>query len=112
MGDPERPSDDRTLEEYFDTAAFSVEGLAPNEPGNAGRNILRGPGYVNLDFSVFKVFRFTDRVSVQLRVEAFNLTNTTHFATPNADLSRGDFGTITRTTGNARIMQFAVRAMF
>ena len=112
VADPERPSDDRTLQEYFDTSAFSVEGLAPNEPGNAGRNILRGPGYVNLDFSVFKMFRFTDRVSVQLRVEAFNLTNTPHFANPNADLSRGDFGTITRTTGNARIMQFAVRAMF
>ena len=61
---------------------------------------------------VFKTFLFADRVSVQLRVEAFNLTYTPHFANPNSDLSRADFGTITRTTGNARIMQFAVRAMF
>jgi len=67
---------------------------------------------VNLDLSVFKTFRFTERVSAQLRVEAFNVTNTTHFANPNADFSRAAFGTITRTTGNARIMQFALRVLF
>jgi hypothetical protein len=110
--DPELPDDERTRARYFDTTAFSVQGLGPLAPGNAGRNILRGPGFVNLDLSVFKTFRFTERVSAQLRVEAFNVTNTPHFASPNADFSRAAFGTITRTTGNARIMQFAVRALF
>jgi hypothetical protein len=47
----------------------------------------------------------------EVRIEAFNLTNTPHFANPNADLSSGDAGTITRTVENARILQFALRFM-
>lgn len=112
VGDPDLPRSDRTLTRYFNTAAFSQQGLGPNEPGNAGRNILRGPGYINLDLSLFKTFRLTDAVSAQVRVEAFNLTNTPHFANPNAELSQGNFGTITNTIGNSRIMQFAVRVFF
>jgi hypothetical protein len=112
VGDPELPPDDRTLARYFNTAAFSQQGLGPIEPGNAGRNILRGPGYINADLSLFKSFRLTNGVSAQVRVEAFNLTNTPHFANPNAELSQGNFGTITNTIGNARIMQFAVRMFF
>jgi Carboxypeptidase regulatory-like domain/TonB dependent receptor-like, beta-barrel/TonB-dependent Receptor Plug Domain len=112
VGDPELPRDDRTLERYFNTAAFSQQGLGPIEPGNAGRNILRGPGYSNVDLSLFKSFRLTNEVTAQVRVEAFNLTNTPHFANPNAELSQGNFGTISNTIGNARVMQFAVRMFF
>jgi hypothetical protein len=112
VGDPELPDDDRTLERYFNTAAFSQQGLGPIEPGNAGRNIIRGPGYINADLSLFKSFRLPNEVSAQVRIEAFNLTNTPHFANPNAELSEGNFGAITNTIGNARIMQFAVRLLF
>jgi hypothetical protein len=112
VGDPELPRGDRELGRYFDTAAFSADGLATDAPGSAGRNSVRGPGFVNLDLSVFKSFRLTGSVSAQARVEAFNVTNTPHFANPNADLSRANFGVVTNTTGNPRIMQFAVRLLF
>jgi hypothetical protein len=112
VGDADLPRGDRELTRYFDTGAFSAEGLGPTQPGNAGRNILRGPGFVNLDLSIFKTLRIRGDTAAQIRVEAFNLTNTPHFSNPNADLSQGNFGAITGTIGNARIMQFAVRLFF
>jgi hypothetical protein len=112
VGDPTLPREDRDLTRYFETTAFSAAGLGPDAPGNAGRNIVRGPGYINLDLSVFKTFRLTDALSAQARIEAFNLANTPHFANPNADLSLANFGSITNTIGNPRIMQFAVRMLF
>lgn len=67
---------------------------------------------MNLDFSVFKTFQLANAISAQFRVEAFNLTNTPHFANPNADLSQGNFGTITGTIGYPRILQFAAKISF
>lgn len=112
LHDPELPRGDRTLTRYFDTTAFSAAGLGATAPGTAGRNILRGPGYVNVDLSLAKTIRATTTLSAELRIEAFNLTNTPHFANPHSDLSRGSFGTVTQTTGNARILQFAARLTF
>jgi hypothetical protein len=112
VGDPELPRGDRELSRYFQADAFSAEGLGATAPGSAGRNILRGPGYINLDLSVFKTFRVATGVSAQARLEAFNLINTPHFANPNGDLSQANFASITSTIGNPRIMQFAVRLLF
>jgi hypothetical protein len=104
--------DDGTLLRSFDTAAFSDKVLGATQPGNAGRNLLRGPGFANLDASVFKDFAVHERATLQLRLEAFNATNTPHFANPNTDLSQGQFGSITQTVGNPRILQFAVKVLF
>jgi Carboxypeptidase regulatory-like domain/TonB dependent receptor len=112
VGDPEVAGSERTLTRYFNVSAFSSTGLGPTEPGDAGRNIVRGPDYINVDLSLFKTMRIAGAATSQVRIEAFNLANTPHFANPNADLSRGDAGTITQTVGNARILQFALRFMF
>jgi len=82
--------------------------------GNSGRNILRGPSWVNLDFSVFRQFRVTEQSHMEFRWEAFNLTNTAHFATPNGDSTVGAFMTITNTNINApnRVMRFSFRFQF
>jgi hypothetical protein len=112
LRDPSLDRSERTLERYFDTEAFSVAGLESSDPGTAGRNLIRGPGFVNLDFSTFKNFALTERAQLQLRFEIFNLTNTPHFANPNSDLSQGNFGSITRTIANPRIMQFAAKIKF
>lgn len=113
VGDPELS--DRTLDRFFNTTAFSVTGLG-NSPGNTGRNILRGPGFSNLDFSLFKQFGLNslrEGMDLQLRFEFFNVTNTPHFDRPNAIFSRqGEFGRITRTIGNPRIIQFAAKLNF
>jgi len=104
--------------EYFSTRAFSVVGLTganSTMPGSAGRNILRGPGFANLDFSTFKNFalaRFREGMQFQVRVEFFNLTNSRHFANPNAVFGGSNFGFVTGTVGNARIIQFATKLSF
>ncbi len=110
-----------TVDNYINAAAFSIAGLgagttaSPLRPGNAGRNLLRGPGYSNLDMSVFKNFslaRFREGMGFELRFEFFNVTNTTHFANPNSILGQGSFGKITGTVGNPRIIQFAGKFSF
>ena len=86
---------------YFDPAAFAKV-ATPATLGDAGRNILRGPGYFNLDMSLFRNFRITERVAFQLEVNAFSVTNTPHFNNPvnngaNADIGRSNFGLVTST---------------
>jgi hypothetical protein len=84
-------SGQRTLKKWFNTAAFSNPGA--QQWGNAGRNILQGPGTRNIDFSVFKTVPLHERASLQLRSEFFNLFNTPLFNNPNATAGPG-FGTI------------------
>lgn len=112
LRDPNLDSAQRTLAHYFDTRAFSVTGLGKTQPGDAGRNLVRGPGFVNLDTSLFKNVPLPKDWLLQIRIEAFNLANTPHFANPNTDLSQGQFGTITQTFGNPRILQFAAKLRF
>jgi hypothetical protein len=112
LRDPQLDSDTRTLSQYFDTAAFSAKGLAATAFGNAGRNLIRGAGYANLDLSLFKEFKLRERAALQLRLESFNITNTPHFANPNTDFSQGQFGSITQTIGNPRILQLAAKVSF
>jgi hypothetical protein len=111
-GDPNIDRDQRTLVRYFDTTVFSVAGLDAAAPGNAGRNLVRGPGFINLDFSTFKSFQLREHIQLQMRFEFFNLTNTPHFGNPSSDLSSGEFGAITGTVGNPRIIQFAAKLNF
>jgi hypothetical protein len=112
LRDPALSGEAQTLAHYFDTAAFSSAGFTganKHAPGNAGRNVVRGPGMANLDLSVFKELLTERRARLQLRFEFFNLTNTPHFANPSGDMSSGKFGSITQTVGNPRIAQFAAK---
>ncbi len=68
--------------------------------GSLGRNALRGPGYKNVDFSVFKTTPITERVQVQLRAEVFNLFNHPNFSSPLLPSFAADFtSTIDPKTG-------------
>jgi hypothetical protein len=62
---------------------------APGTFGNMRRNIVYGPGFVNLDFSVIKDFHFGERFKLELRGEFFNILNHPNFADPDHDLSDG-----------------------
>ena len=92
----------------------------PNTPrfGTCGTGVLRGPGLINVDMGVFRRFQISERVNVQLRGEAFNISNTPHFANPNADVSSGNFGLIgnvqnTGREGNdQRLFRIGVRIGF
>lgn len=113
---------------YFDPLAFAS--VTQVRFGTAGFDSLRGPGQINLDFALFRSFRVSERVRVQFRAQAFNFTNTPHFANPGANAANlvlnangtvnnlGGFTVITATTGNGRegidqrVFQLALRLSF
>jgi hypothetical protein len=80
--------------------------------GTAPRNVLRGPGFTNVDFSIFKNIPVGERVRFQIRGEAFNLFNTPAFGNPNAVLTTPAFGTVTSTQNNNRQMQLGLKLLF
>lgn len=65
--------------------------------GNMGRNILRGPHFVNWDFSTSKLWKLNERLSLQLRGEFFNILNHANFASPSGNLVSRHMGQL-RTT--------------
>ncbi|MGD0894366.1 MAG: hypothetical protein ABR923_22830, partial [Terracidiphilus sp.] len=115
-GNPNLPRGDRTIYHYFNTAAFTVPANINGTsflPGDAGRNIVIGPAYVNLDSSLAKDFRIEDRYTLQVRAEAFNTSNTVHLAGPNSDFNSGIFGQITGVVGSSnRVAQLAAKFIF
>jgi hypothetical protein len=117
-GNPDRPDvvrdwrlgrDERSLDLWFDTGAFVRN--APFTYGNAGRNLLEGPGEVSFDFAVYKSFAVREGIRVQFRVEAFNATNTPQFGVPNAQVGNPNFGTI-GSAGRPRNLQFGLKVVF
>ena len=110
----------RALGHYLNAAAFPSAPMAPNgvspldtDFGNSSTGFLRGPGQRNIDLAVERSFGITERIRFDFRSEFFNLTNTTNFANPNTNVSSGQaFGTITGTSSNPRIIQFAGKVLF
>ncbi len=66
-----------------------------NAPGTTARDLLRGPGLSNMDLSLFKNIPIKEKATVQLRFQAYNLTNTPHFANPNSNL--GNYNVVSNT---------------
>jgi hypothetical protein len=97
------------LNEYFDQSVFLQ---TPNYHfGNVGRFLpnVRQPGVHNLDFSLFKTFRPTEKVTVQFRAEAFNFTNSPTWSAPGTTVNNpSTFGIVTSASGN-RTMRLALR---
>jgi hypothetical protein len=87
--------------------------LAPrNRYGSSGRGMLRGPGQSDVDFSLFKDFKFRERLVTQFRTEFFNIFNHANFGNPQASLDSAAFGQISSTSVNARLIQFALKLSF
>ncbi|MBN2243034.1 MAG: TonB-dependent receptor, partial [Acidobacteria bacterium] len=101
---------DPTPERWFDAGAFEIP--APFTFGNAGRNIIRGPGYASVDVSLSRRIAVSEKVDMKLEAQAFNLLNRTNFDLPelNAD-DPGTFGRILSAKA-ARQIQFALRLSF
>ena len=97
---------------FFNLGAFSAPAGATF--GNLGRGALRGPDSTNYNVSLFKHFRFRDRFDLELRGEAYNVTNTAHFANPITNFLSPDFGRALMTSevnGN-RQLNVGFRAVF
>lgn len=98
--------------------------------GNVGRNVLRGPSQMNVDFSVIKRICIDENKSIEFHAEFFNLFNHVNFANPISNLNAvtssggginpnsgqiinpGDFGRIVSTSNNPRLIQFALKVNF
>jgi hypothetical protein len=110
------PRSQRTIYHAFNTSAFTVPtSIAGNSflPGNANRNLVIGPAYVNLDSSLAKDFKFYERYTLDIRAEAFNTSNTVHLANPDGDFNSGTFGQITSVIGSSnRVAQLAAKVIF
>jgi hypothetical protein len=106
IGNGNLPSYQRTIDRWFDTAAFVVQ--PQYTYGNGGRNTVFGPGLRNLDLSLSKSFHITENKHVQFRAESFNFTNTPAFGQPNATLNGLGVGQIT-SAGDPRRIQFGLK---
>jgi hypothetical protein len=100
----------RELVNCYDAAAFAL----PDQFtfGNAGRNILRGPKFVNTDLSLMKRVPVGGTTNVEFRLEIYNLFNTVNYGTPNTQFGSANFGRISSTSGNMRQMQIGARVFF
>lgn len=106
--DTSRP-DGQLIKEYFRTAAFTANRLGTF--GTSPRNLLRGPGLVNLDFGLMKNFSLKERAALQFRAEAFNIFNRPNFGNPVSNLTAANFGAIT-SASSPRLLQFALKLSF
>ena len=100
---------DRTPERWFDTTAFAVPPFG--QFGNAGRNILTGPGYRNINVSLIKNVVLAETAKLQFRAEAFNLLNRTNLGLPEIFVGAPGFGGI-QSAGNPRRVQFGIKFLF
>jgi hypothetical protein len=104
---------------WFSTASFA----APTGVtfGNTGRNPFSGPGLFILNASLFKNIKIRERFNIEIRGEAFNITNTPEFSNPNTSITSSTYGYVTGTigsgtgvngTGGGRALQLGVKVTF
>jgi hypothetical protein len=125
------PAGGRTINEWFNPAAFKIPGCPDGTPicsnpanvgrfGNAGVNTLEGPSLRNLDFGLFKSFQLFEKVTLQFQSIFSNVFNHPDFGLPSSDISStATVGSITSTAGSylpgssaSRKINFALRLSF
>ena len=101
-----------TIREFFNTAAFQAQAFGT--VGSERRDAVYGPHFRHFDASVFKVIALPERLSLEARAEAFNLTNTPNWGSPSATLGAAGFGTISSTNADStpREVQLALKLQF
>jgi hypothetical protein len=113
LRDGNLPSDQRTVQNWFDKTAFYSP--AQYLYGDAGRDILIAPGAANVDFSTFKRFslaRLREATELQVRAEFFNFFNHPQFDLPNNRVDIAQGASITKLSTPMRQMQFGVKLLF
>jgi len=100
----------RTVERWFDTGCFSRLRLPADAGriGNAGRGIVRGPGFARTDLSFVRTFDLPKSQHVELRIEAFNLFDQDRLGNPGLSLGTPTFGQIT-SADDGRVVQLGVK---
>jgi hypothetical protein len=103
------------LNQYFNTACFSVPGAFTFGSEPRTDPTLRGTGSNNFDFAAFKRTAITERYNLEFRLEAFNLFNRVKFSNPNTGATtaaNSTFGWITSQANTPRLLQLALRLRY
>jgi hypothetical protein len=105
------PAGEQSIGEWFSPSAFVIP--SPAAYGDAGRNILRGPGSATVDGALAKSFTWgeTQARRLQIRWEVFNSLNHTNLGLPQNSIDSPGFGSIT-SAGSARVIQLGARLQF
>jgi hypothetical protein len=110
VGDIHLSGSERSIDRWYNVDAF-VHAPAGEWP-TAGRNLIIGPGWKNMDLLASKSFGMPwEDHSLQFRFEAFNLTNTPNFGTPGLNFTRPTAGVIT-SASEPRLIQLGLRYLF
>ncbi len=111
IGSAVLPAGQRSINHWFNASAFAIP--SPQAYGNAGRNILRGPGSSTLDLAFTKAFPLgsVETRRVQIRSEFFNSLNHTNLGLPISSLDSPALGTIT-SAAPGRVIQLGARVEF
>ncbi|MEJ7605581.1 MAG: hypothetical protein WKF37_04800 [Bryobacteraceae bacterium] len=96
---------------YLNPATVVLPTDSSSPFGNAGRNIVRGPNFRQLDLGLHKDFRISESSRIEFRAEAFNALNRTNFTSPDSNRSNNTFGRIS-STFPARELQLALKYIF
>jgi hypothetical protein len=98
------------------TVSGAVEGAftlpQPGRLGELGQTILFGPNRTLLDLSLLKRTNLSEKANLEFRLEVFNVFNKANFNIPELDITSSNFGQITTTVSNSRLMQFALKINF
>ncbi len=110
---------------YLDTSSFSTPAISIQLPGTTdtraqyasfgqlSRNsTINGPGYWNIDNSIFKKFKFTERIGGEIRADVFNTFNHASPGNPNTGVTSTTFGQITGVQSGSRLVRFGTRITF
>jgi hypothetical protein len=109
IGNPELPKDERTLNRWFNTAAFVQP--ANRTFGTAARGIVRGDGFVNFDITLRKNFVFTEKRVLQFNVDFFNAFNHPNFGLPGGGFGAPGFGVV-GSANPGRSLQAGLRVAY
>jgi hypothetical protein len=112
-GDPNLPKDQQTVARYFNPSVFVNALDANGKPVDyytnkrPGRDTIVGPGFRNIDFTVFKNTHIAETLNLRITVDMFNVFNHPSWNLPNATT-----GAITSMASSPRLFQFGARLEF
>jgi outer membrane receptor protein involved in Fe transport len=104
------PKGAQTVEQWFNSAAYTR--VMSGTFGNAGRNTLRGPGWLSFDMSLQRRIDITGRFNTTLRLDVFNLFNRANLGLPDSNIVNATAGVISNLAGDPRVMQLSLRLGF
>jgi hypothetical protein len=108
---PHHATPGTTGNQYFEPNFTAPDPNIVTGSYGSGRNILRGPGRINLDMAFAKTTKITEHTAIELRTEFFNIFNHAEFTNPDTNLANPTFGQVTNTY-DPRIIQFGARFTF